>query len=334
MIWDRELYKIGEDSAMCDTNSAKLRKFYEINVICLERSLMMQKIIPHLWYDKEGKEAALFYISIFDHSKLLDTTVIEGTPSGDAEMVSFQLEGQLFSAISAGPYFKFNPSISLMVACSTSEEVDSIWEALSNGGSELMPLGEYPFSKRYAWIQDRYGLSWQLMLVNEGTNGQKITPNFLFSNSVCGKAEEALTYYTSLFKDSEINLISRYGEGEAQLPEAKVNYAGFKLNGMNFAAMDNGFDADFTFNESFSLIVNCEDQNEIDYFWDKLSAVPEAEQCGWLKDRFGVSWQIIPANMDEIMYHGSKEEVQRVTEAFLKMKKLDMKPLEQARLGI
>lgn len=294
----------------------------------------MQKIIPHLWYNTEAKEAVLFYISLFDQSKLLDTTVIEGTPSGDAEVVSFQLAGQQFTAISAGPYFKFNPSISLMVACSTKEEVNAKWAALSDGGSELMPLDEYPFSKWYGWIQDRYGLSWQLMLAEEGTDEQKITPNLLFSNEVCGKAEEAVMYYCSLFKDAKINLISHYAEGEAQSPNAKVNYAGFTLNGIELSAMDNAFDTDFNFNEAFSLIVNCDDQTEIDYFWDKLSAVPEAEQCGWLKDKFGVSWQIVPANMDEIMYHGSKEEVQRVTEAFLKMKKFDLKTLEQARLGI
>lgn len=294
----------------------------------------MQKITPHLWYDKEAKEAALFYISLFEQSKILNSTVLEGTPSGDAEVVNFQLAGQQFAAISAGPYFKFNPSISLMVACSTAEEVDAKWAALSEGGSELMPLGEYPFSKRYGWLQDRYGLSWQIMLYDEGEIGQKITPNLLFSNDVCGKAEEAVTYYTSLFKDSKINLISHYGPGEAQSPNAKVNFAGFTLNGIEFAAMDNGFDADFNFNEAFSLIVNCNDQNEIDYFWDKLSAVPEAEQCGWLKDKFGVSWQIVPSNMDDILSSGSREVVQRVTEAFLKMKKLDIKALEQARLGV
>ncbi len=293
----------------------------------------MQKIIPHLWYDTEAKEAALFYISLFDQAKLLNTTVIEGTPSGDAEMVSFQLEGQQFKAISAGPYFKFNPSISLMVACSTKEEVNAKWAALSDGGTELMPLDEYPFSKWYGWIQDRYGLSWQLMLAEEGTDEQKITPNLLFSNKVCGKAEDAATYYCSLFKDAKINMISYYGEGEAQTPNAKVNFVGFSLDGIVLSAMDNGFDADFDFNEAFSLIINCEDQKEIDYFWEKLSAVPEAEQCGWLKDKYGVSWQIVPSNMDEIMYHGAKEEVQRVTEAFLKMKKFDLKTLEQARLG-
>jgi predicted 3-demethylubiquinone-9 3-methyltransferase (glyoxalase superfamily) len=218
-----------------------------------------------------------------------------------------------------------------MVVCSTPEEVDAKYAALSEGGSELMPLGEYPFSRRYAWIQDRYGLSWQLMLVEGGVNGQKITPDFLFSDGECGKAEEAVTFYTGLFEDSEISQISRYGEGEAHDPRAKVNYAGFTLDGIKFVAMDHGYGADFTFNEAFSLIINCKDQEEIDYFWDKLSAVPEAEQCGWLKDRFGVSWQIVPEFMDEVMYHSSREEKARVAEVFLKMKKFDIKELEQAR---
>ncbi len=112
----------------------------------------MQKIVPHLWYDKEAKEAVLFYASLFDQSKLLDVTIIENTPSGDAESVSFELAGQQFKAISAGPFFKFNPSISLMVACHSIEEVNTKWRALSEGGTELMPLGEYPFSKRYSWV--------------------------------------------------------------------------------------------------------------------------------------------------------------------------------------
>jgi len=100
---------------------------------------------------------------------------------------------------------------------------------------------------------------------------------------------------------------------------------------MAFSAMDNAFDAGFTFNEAFSFIVHCQDQQEIDYFWEKLSAVPEAEQCGWPKDPFGLSWQIVPANMDEILFHGTQDEIQRVTEAFLKMKKFDLAELERAR---
>ena len=294
----------------------------------------MQKIIPHLWYDKEAKEAALFYINLFDQSKLLNVTVIENTPSGDTEIVGFELAGQHFMAISAGPYFRLNPSISLMVACFSIEEVNTKWKALSEGGTELMPLGEYPFSKWYGWVQDRYGLSWQLMLTDNGQNVQKITPNLLFSNESCGKAEEAVKYYAEIFEYSEIGIISRYGEGEAMSSKAKVNYAAFKLCGIDFSAMDNGFDVDFSFNEAFSLIINCKDQKEIDYFWDRLSAVPEAEQCGWSKDKFGVSWQIVPENMDEVLFKGSRDEIQRVTEAFLKMKKFDIDTLEKARLGI
>ena len=293
----------------------------------------MRKIVPHLWYDKEAKEAALFYISLFEQSKLLNVTILEDTPSGDSEIVDFELAGQRFSAISAGPYFRFNPSISLMVACDSVEEVNAKWKALSEGGSELMPLGEYPFSRWYGWVQDRYGLSWQLMYMDNIQNVQKITPNMLFSNEVCGKAEEAVSYYAGIFQDSETGVVSRYGEGEAAAPNAKVNYAAFKLCGFSFSAMDNAFDADFSFNEAFSLMVYCRDQKEIDYFWDSLSAVPEAEQCGWLKDRFGVSWQIVPESMDNILFNGSKAEIRRVTEAFLKMKKFVLEVLEKARKG-
>ncbi len=294
----------------------------------------MQRIVPHLWFDKEAKEAAKFYISLFDQAKILDVTVIEDTPSGDAENVSFELAGQQFMAISAGPYFKFNPSISLMVACYSVEEVNNKWQALSEGGTELMPLDEYPFSKRYAWVQDRYGLSWQLLLVDHGQAVQKITPNLLFSSESCGKAEEAVWYYTEVFKNSEIGTISRYKEGEAESPKAKINYAAFKLDGIALSAMDNGYNVDFGFNEAFSLIVNCEDQKEIDYYWEKLSAVPAAEQCGWVKDKYGVSWQIVPAIMGEIMKSEDREKVQRVTEAFLKMKKFDLAALQKAFDGI
>jgi len=117
---------------------------------------------------------------------------------------------------------------------------------------------------------------------------------------------------------------------EAKSPKAKINFAAFSLDGNVFSAMDNGFNVDFNFNEAFSLIVHCKDQREIDYFWDKLSAVPEAEQCGWVKDRFGVSWQIVPDTMNEMLKSSDREKIQRVTEAFLKMKKFDLEALERA----
>jgi len=301
----------------------------------------MEKIVPNLWYDKEAKEAARFYVGIFDNARILDVTVIEDTPSGDAEMLSFQLEGQLFSAISGGPFFKLNPSVSLMVACDSVEEVDLKYAALSQGGVDLMPLGEYPFSKRYAWTQDKFGLSWQLMLAEETAdsgktsrfNRQKITPCLLFSGDVCGKAMDAMNLYTNIFKGGTVNMVSHYQPGEAMMPQAQVNYASFTINGMNFAAMDNGYPADFGFNEAFSLMVYCDTQVQIDYYWDALSAVPEAEQCGWLKDKFGVSWQVTPALLDDIMYHGTREEARRVTQAFLPMKKIDIKKIQTALQG-
>lgn len=294
----------------------------------------MQKIVPHLWYDKEAKEAAMFYISIFEQSRLVDAKVIKNPPPfSDSEIVSFELAGQQFMAISAGPYFKLNQTISLMVACSSSEEVDKMWKVLSEGGKELIALGEYPFSKRYGWIQDRYGLSWQLMLTERGQEVQKITPNLLFSDGACGKAEEAIKYYTEVFGNSKIGMVSRYGEGEAVSSKAKVNYIAFRLDGLAFSAMDNGYDVDYTFNEAFSFIINCKDQKEIDYFWEKLSAVPEAESCGWCKDRFGISWQVLPSNWEEILFGGSEEQVRRVNKAVLEMKKLDLEVLEKVRFG-
>ena len=309
-----------------------LRLTYE-RYLYMKEEVNMPKIIPHLWYNKEAKEAALFYMTLFEQSSLINVNTISGTPSGDSEIVSFELAGQSFMAISAGPYFKFNPSVSLMVVCGSVEEVDTLWKSLSESGTALMPLGEYPFSKWYGWIQDRFGLSWQLMLVEGGRASQKITPNLLFSGEVCGRAEEAVKYYTNIFPNSDIHFVSKYREGEAKSSKALVNYAAFKLTGMEFSAMDNGYDVEFGFNEAFSLIVQCDDQTDIDAYWEKLSAVPEAEQCGWLKDQFGLSWQITPTIMNEMMTKGSKEELQRVTEAFLKMKKFDIAALKRAYNG-
>lgn len=293
----------------------------------------MQKIIPHLWYDKEALEAANWYVSLFENSKIINVVTIPDTPSGDAEMVDFEIANLRFSAISAGPYFKFNPSISLMVACNTIEEVDRLHVSLSSDGTELMPLDEYPFSKRYAWVQDKYGLSWQLMFVENMEENQKIRLSLLFGGSVCGSAEAAIDFYTSVFKDSKKGFMSHYKAGEVMDARAKINYGEVDILGNQFIVMDHALGGDFTFNEAFSIMVLCDDQDEIDYYWDKLSFVPEAEQCGWIKDKFGLSWQIVPANMNEILFNGTKEEIKRVTEAFLQMKKFDLQALEKARLG-
>jgi len=288
----------------------------------------MQKITPHLWFDKEAKEAAEFYVSVFDNSKINFINLIPDTPSGDAELVGFQIMGFDFMAISAGPFFKINPSISFHVRCKTVEEVDQMWEKLSADGTVMMELGEYPFSKRYGWIQDKFGVSWQV-IHSEGDFEQRIMPALMFVGDVCGKAEEAIGFYTSVFKNAKSEVLARYERSDEPDKEGTVKYAQFILDGLEFGAMESAWKHDFGFNEGVSLIINCTDQEEIDYFWEKLSAVPEAEQCGWIKDRYGVSWQIIPANMGELM--GKNPE--KTTPVMLKMKKIIIADLEKAGEG-
>ncbi|MEI8200438.1 MAG: VOC family protein [Eubacteriales bacterium] len=293
----------------------------------------MKKIVPHLWYDKDAFEAAKFYTSLFEDSAIVHHSSISDTPSGTADLLTIVLAGQEFMMISAGPYFQFTPAISLRVDCATKEEVDTLWNQLSVGGSALMELDSYPFSERYGWTTDRYGLNWQIMYVKDPVIRQKITPTLMFVGDQCGKAEEAIRFYTSVFKNAKVGEMDRYGSGEEPDKEGTVRYAGFSLEGMLFAAMDSAYDHDFSFNEAISFVVSCESQMEIDYFWDKLSYVPEAEQCGWLKDRFGVSWQIVPAVMEEMMASGDSAAMQRVTEAFLMMKKFDIAALAKAFEG-
>jgi predicted 3-demethylubiquinone-9 3-methyltransferase (glyoxalase superfamily) len=193
-----------------------------------------------------------------------------------------------------------------------------------------MPLDSYPFSERYGWTEDRYGLSWQIMLVGEEQGDQRITPTLMFVRGVCGKAEEAINLYTSVFPNSEVGPSLRYGKDEEPDEEGKIKYASFLLEGQKFAAMDSAREHNFGFNEAISFIVKCETQYEIDHYWQALSAVPDAEQCGWLKDKYGLSWQVVPSKLDEHLSNGTKEQVARVTETFLKMKKLDIAELDRA----
>jgi len=301
----------------------------------------MRKITPHLWFDKEAKEAAELYTSQIPNSKIANVKTLHNTPSGDCDLVSFELSGQAFMAISAGPLYKFNPSVSFHVKCKARDEVDSIFERLSNGGKVLMPLGSYPFSDRYGWLEDKYGLSWQVILAGEREMKQRISPVLMFVGKVCGKTEEAINYYAEVFKNSpsgatastNVNILARYGTGEEPDREGTVRYASFTLLGQEFGAMDSAREHKFAFNEAISFMVPCDTQGEIDYFWERLSADPKAGQCGWLKDRYGLSWQITPTIMNEMLASNDQERTARVTQAFLKMKKFDIDALKQAYGG-
>jgi predicted 3-demethylubiquinone-9 3-methyltransferase (glyoxalase superfamily) len=289
----------------------------------------MNKIVVHLWFDTQALEAARFYCKVFGGTIKGDLT-LQDTPSGDARTVSFSLPGQDFMAISAGPYFKLNPAISFMVECETKDEVNDLYNQLAEGGKPLMELGEYPFCERYGWIEDKFGVTWQIMYTGVGNSKQKIRPSIMFVGEQNGKAKEAVTYYTNLFPDSEIKSMQEYGEGNPANDSKNLSYVGFKLSNQYFAAMDGGTQHDFKLNEAISLMVYCEDQEELDKYWNALSAVPSSEQCGWLKDKYGVSWQIVPSAMQKMMASDDKEAIKRVTQAFLKMKKFDIAELEKA----
>ena len=193
-----------------------------------------------------------------------------------------------------------------------------------------MEIGEYPFSERFGWVQDRYGLSWQITFSGVSRGKQKITPVIMFVGEVCGRAEEAVKFWTSVFPNAAVDSITRFGKGEGPDQEGTLQYAAFSLLGLEFGATASAYEHAFAFNEAISFIVYCDTQGEIDHYWERLSAAPEAEQCGWLKDQYGLSWQIVPTVMNEMMSKGSKAQIARVTEAFLKMKKFDLAALEKA----
>lgn len=300
-----------------------------------------QKILPHLWFDHDQAwEAAEFYTQVFPESRIEGKTVIKGTPSGDCDFVIFDLWGMRFMGISAGPAFKFTPAISFIVNYDPSRltdarsRLDKAWGMLAEGGKALMPLDKYPFSERYGWIQDKYGLSWQLMLTNpSGEPRPEIIPSLMFIGKNAGKAEAAIEFYKSAFQRSKTGMMARYGASQAPDREGTLMFADFQLHEQWFAAMDSAREHKFDFNEAVSLLVACETQKEIDAYSDLLSADPKAEQCGWLKDKFGVSWQIQPKLMNEILMQGTEQQKVRVIEAFLKMKRFDIAKVKAAYSG-
>lgn len=298
---------------------------------------LAKPITPHLWFDTQAEEAASFYCSVFPDSGIDAAIRLRQTPSGDCDVLQFHLCGQLFMAISAGPHFRFNPSVSFFVNFDPSrdpqarEHLDALWSALVDGGQALMPLGEYPFSAHYGWVQDRYGLSWQLILTRpEGEPRPMIMPSLLFTGEVCGKAQEAGAFYRSVFEGSREGTFVAYPAGDANNREGSTMFSDFRLGDTWFAAMDSGYPHGFAFNEAISFLVPCRDQAEIDRHWAALSTVPESEQCGWCKDRFGLSWQISPIAMHEILASGDQATIDRVTRVFLSMHKIDLARLEAA----
>lgn len=284
-----------------------------------------QKITPFLWFDNQAEEAAAFYTSIFSKSKILNAV----RHANGVSLVRFSLSGQEFTALNGGPKFKFNPSVSFFAACKTPAELKRVWQKLCEGGFVMMPLDRYPWSPQYGWVQDKYGLSWQVMLGSFGSTRQKFMPCFLFTGPQRGLGEAAVRFYSEAFSPSDIATITRYGPG-APGPEGTLQYAEFKLCGLTFSAMDNPQpDANYAFNEAISFVINCKGQKEVDYYWDKLiSGGGEESQCAWLKDRFGISWQVVPDALPKLLGDPDPAVSQRAMANMLQMKKIVIRKLK------
>ncbi|MEZ4630270.1 MAG: VOC family protein [Deinococcales bacterium] len=285
----------------------------------------MQKIMPFLWFDTQAEEAINFYLPLFKDSSIQSISRYgDNMPlaKGTAMTVNFRLEGLDFIALNGGPQFKFNPSISFFVTLESETELDALWQGLSENATTLMPLQNYPWSAKYGWLNDKYGLSWQINLGKPKDSGGTIVPSLLFVGEQFGKAEEAMKLYMGLFGGSSLTHIMHN--------KNSVQHAQFKLAEQSFMAMDSNAQHNFAFNEAISFFVNCDDQAEVDHFWHALSAHPKAEQCGWLKDKYGISWQIIPKTLMELMGDPDRSKAARVTQAMLGMKKIDIAGLRQA----
>lgn len=291
----------------------------------------MQKITPNLWFAGDAAEGAELYASTLPNARVVSTSYYpdEGLPDFQREFagkpltVSVEIDGFRIQLINAGASYRPNPSLSFMVTFDPSsdpdarERIDDVWAKLADGGRVLMPLGEYPFSVRYGWVEDRFGVNWQLILTDPtGEPRPFVMPAFLFSGDAQDRAREAVDYYTSVLPDSRLGSLVEYPQQSGPAAAGAVMFADFTLAGQWFVAMDSAAEMSEGFTPGYSLSVECADQDEIDRLWDALSSVPEAEQCGWCVDRFGVSWQVVPERMDELM------EAPGAFQAMLEMKKL------------
>jgi len=279
---------------------------------------MSQKIVPNIWFNHDADDAGAFYAEVFpDASVTVGARYPDALEGWQAEFagktltVDVVIDGYQLTLINAGDEFRPNPSISFMLNFDplmfgseekARERMDAAWSKLNEGGRVLMELDSYPFSPHYGWVEDRFGVSWQLLLSNpEGEPRPFLIPQLMFCGPVQNQAKEAATFYSALFPDAGVGFIAPYPQQSGPAPAGAVMFGEFRLAGQWFSMMDSGVEQDFTFNCGVSLEVRCADQEEIDRYWTQLSAVPEAEQCGWLTDKYGVSWQIVPENMGELM---------------------------------
>lgn len=295
-------------------------------------------IVPCIWLDDQAEPAAAFYTRTFPGGRVTGVSRYPesmdapgGKPRGSVMTVEFEVAGQRFTALNGGPMFVLNPSISFFVHVDTAEEAERLFAALVDGGAALMPIGQYPWSERYGWVRDRFGVTWQVITGQRGAGGATIVPCLMFSGALHGRAEEAMRRYAEIFPEGRLDRVERYAASEG--PEGTVKHGRFTIAGQEMIAMDSHIDHGFTFGEALSLQVMCADQAEVDRYWSALSEGGAEGPCGWLKDRFGLSWQVTPAQFEQWMRSDDAAARDRAFAAMLRMGKLDIATLERALAG-
>lgn len=288
--------------------------------------------------DDQAEFAALFYSHLLPNGKITEVSYYPetfdnpaGKPKGSVLTVEFEFGGLGFTALNGGPGFVPNPSVSFLLRTTDEGKTTELFEALTIGGKVLMPLESYPFSQQYGWVQDRYGVSWQLMRVELSGGTPTIAPCLTFTGSVCGRAEDALLYYSKVFPNSKVLQIERYEAGEGTAGQLK--HGRFLLNGQELMAMDGQGPHAFRFNEGVSFQVLCDTQRDVDTYWEALSEAGQPGPCGWLKDKFGLSWQIVPKLVLRMMASKDTQAKERVFRAMLTMSKLELDALNAAFHG-
>ncbi|TCB38077.1 VOC family protein [Acinetobacter sp. ANC 4910] len=246
-------------------------------------------IYPALWFDNQALEAFEFYCSVFPNSMIL-----EHNPT----VVKASLSNQCFIGINGGPYFLPNPAISFTVICDSRQEITALWQKLILGGASLIDLGHYSWNAYYGWVQDQFGYTWQLQLNNRDKTQQHIIPNLLFCGIHQNQCSQALQYYQKIFPEFQRHQLLRYSSGDLK---GKIQNSIFSLNHLKFIAKDSPDLHIFDFNESVSFVIPCKTQQEIDYYWNYFTEHGSESWCGWCKDVFGISWQVIPDNLAQIL---------------------------------
>lgn len=283
-----------------------------LSTLSLNAQTMNKHIYPCLWFDNNAKAAADFYINVFENSKITSESPV---------VVNFELNGVPFMGLNGGSLFKPNPSVSYFVYCDQDHnKVETLYQKFSEGGMVIFPLDKYDWSERYAWVQDKFGVSWQLD-IEVINNPQKIVPNLLFANQKTTKVKEAALFYTSVFSPSQILM-------EYESPDSSnLLFAQFKINDYLFNAMSaQDEQQEHDFSEGNSFVIECDSQEEIDHYWKHFTDGGKESMCGWVQDRYGVWWQVIPSILKELM--SNPDKAQKVVEAFMKMKKFDIETLK------